>query len=124
MCVYKQIDERYNQIEFELLKDEVNKLIDTIDEFIVASGYPEDIEYRISQHSLCEIVVRIDKRYAYYQYFHKGTLINEKKQTALLVYWILKFKPISINDVRYRNERQESEVNEWFACYVESVYEV
>lgn len=110
--------ERYPLISAELLQKEIDDIVETINEFFCVAEYPDDTEFDVSYYSLAEIIIRIDKRSVYYQYFHNGTHINERKQAALLAYWVLKFRPICLKDVRYKNEEDELKINELFACYI------
>ena len=43
-----------------------------------------------------EINIRVDKRKDYYIIFHKETYLSEVRESALLAFWILKFKPFLI----------------------------
>lgn len=43
-----------------------------------------------------EINIRVDKRKDYYIIFHKETYLSEVRETALLAFWVLKFKPFLI----------------------------
>jgi hypothetical protein len=76
--------------------------------------YPQDLTYDICGLSVIEIIVRVDKRIAYFHYFH-GMKINECKLASLYVYWILKLHPIRILDKRFRNIAGHNNVNEEFA---------
>lgn len=58
----------------------------------------------ISMENVCidkrlvnEAFVRVDKRKDYFLIFHDETYINEIREAALLAYWIIKFKPFTIN---------------------------
>ena len=81
-------------------------------------GYPRDLEYSLSEFDLLDIIIRVDKRQAYYKYFHNNMTINEFKTAGLLAYWILKFKPITITDTRYCNNIEHCDSNELFAFYI------
>lgn len=43
-----------------------------------------------------EINIRVDKRKDYYIIFHKETYLSEVRESALLAFWILKFKPFLV----------------------------
>lgn len=86
--------------------------------FVAYSGYPDDLKYSISRRDLVDAVMRVDKREAYFYYFHNKMEINERKKMALYVYWILKFKPFKVTDNRYVDKKRESCVNEAFAVYM------
>lgn len=111
-------EEIYPKISRELLKKQIDEFQQTIEDFLIFSEYTDDFDYYVSDYVLAEIFIRIDKRRVYYLYFHEGVVINERKRAALLAYWILKLRPIQVNDVRERNERSQSIINEYLACYV------
>jgi hypothetical protein len=93
------------------------KFEQTFKNFLSAMCYPADLEYRISGLDMIDMIVRIDKRKAYYRFFH-GMDINELKVAGLYVYWILKLRPFSITDCRYAGKQECCDVNEVFALYI------
>ena len=69
------------------------------------------------------IYKRINQREDYYLYFHSKPndpmIMSQSKHTALLVFWILKYKPLSMpnmNDDIYR--KYGTSINELFAIYI------
>jgi hypothetical protein len=50
--------------------------------------------YFVDSDILREIIIRIDQRIYYHMVFHNGRHMSELRRTALLAYWILKYKPI------------------------------
>jgi hypothetical protein len=64
------------------------------------------------------MIIRVDKRKAYYHYFHDDTEINEYKVAALYAYWILKLRPLTITDPRFITKRDHCDINELFAIYL------
>jgi hypothetical protein len=99
---------------------DINKIIELFynrfAEFLDLKGFPTDVESNISFLTLVDIIVRVDKRKAYYYCFH-GMEINECKETALYAYWILKLRPFAITDKRFRNDLEASCINEAFVIY-------
>jgi hypothetical protein len=89
----------------------------TFKNFLSTMRYPTDVKYHISGLDMIDMIVRIDKRKAYYQFFH-GMDINELKVAGIYVYWILKLKPFSITDRRYAGKLECCDVNEVFALYI------
>lgn len=87
-----------------------------------ARRYPDDLKYSISEVALLDVIIRVDKRREYFKHFHTADgqpmLINEFKMIALCVYWILKFKPITITDTRFCSKAEHIDVNEWFAFFL------
>jgi hypothetical protein len=76
---------------------------------------PPDLHYDISGLDLIDMILRVDKRIVYFQFFHRGMLINEAKKVGLFVYWLVKFKPIRIIDSRFKNQLEYIDINECFA---------
>jgi hypothetical protein len=87
------------------------------DDFLNIKGFPPDTKRHISHVTLIDIIVRVDKRKAYYQCFH-DMKINECKEAALFAYWILKLRPFTITDERYLNSIEASTINESFVIYL------
>ena len=110
-------DSRYEIISDIDVFNALGVLEEQFKAFLTYCGYPDDIEYFVSRHNLIDIITRVDKRDAYFCYFHNGMEINERKKAALYAYWILKFKPFTIVDSRYLDKKRENTVNEAFAIY-------
>jgi hypothetical protein len=85
--------------------------------FLTLKNFPVDVQIEISVFDLVDIINRVDKRKAYYAYFHTME-INECKEVALYAYWILKLKPFRITDKRYRDQPEICNLNEAFAIYL------
>ena len=71
--------------------------------FLNIAGYPPDVKYDVDARAVVEMLVRMDKRTAYYSYFHSGNMIHELKQAGSLIYWLIKLKPFRIIDERIIN---------------------
>jgi hypothetical protein len=85
-------------------------------DFVPLKGFPSDTECHISFLTLVDIIVRVDKRKAYYQCFH-DMKINECKEAALYAYWILKLRPFIITDKRFMNNLDAGYINEAFVIH-------
>ena len=71
---------------------------------------------------IADIALRVDKRRSYYRYFH-SIEIGERKTSALIAYWIIKFHPIIIEwDEATGKSGAEDDfrcfINEHFAAYL------
>jgi hypothetical protein len=99
----RNIDTRYQQMTPDELYLEVASLERMFKTFLMIAGYPNDLKYDVDVMGVVETITRIDKRTAYYSYFHEGNKIHEMKRVGILVYWLLKFKPFRIIDPRITN---------------------
>jgi hypothetical protein len=114
--------ERNANLAYEIISDiELFDLLclfeKQIKKFILDNNYPDDLEYFICSRDLLDLIIRVDKREAYFYCFH-DIEISERKKAALYAYWILKFRPIKIIDFRYINTEKANTVNEAFAIYM------
>ena len=111
-------DSEYVAMPVEERAELLGLLEEQFNSFIECSWYPRDLEYFVSWYDLIDVIVRTDKREAYFHFFHKKMEINEEKKAALYAYWILKFRPFRIVDNRYLNSKRSATVNEAFAAYI------
>jgi len=91
--------------------------------FLKIAGYPDDLKYIVDARAIVEMIVRFDKRTAYYSFFHDGSKIHEMKRIGILVYWLLKFRPVTITDDRitdgtFNVAEATFEFNVLFATYL------
>lgn len=99
-----------------VLKRKSDKLLQQFFKYAKAIGLsPEEI--CIQRAVLPLIVLRVDKREGYFSVFHEGMAINEIKQSALMAYWILKFKPFMINSNDTKRNHKFIRINEGFAFF-------
>jgi hypothetical protein len=126
-------DARYQAIPAEKLLKEYTKIENFCKEYLDSINYPSDVWIvRVSRFALFEIIERVDKREAYYWFFHEsiskdgkptGMIVNERKLGALYAYWIAKIRPISVefrDDILVDAEGKElaDNLNENFAACV------
>ena len=85
------------------------------------------IEYTIPL--IAQIYKRINQREDYYLYFHSKPddprKMSQSKHTALLAFWVLKYKPLSmpgINEDLY--VKYGTSINELFAIYIIQAFSV
>ena len=107
---------RYKPIPTQKIEELIQIFYKRFVEFLILKGYPTDTERYISSFNLMDIIFRVDKRKAYYQCFHNMT-ISECKEAALYAYWILKLRPFTITDKRYKNNNDACMINESFAIH-------
>jgi len=58
-------------------------LVEKFEDFLIFKGFPKNVKHYISYITLADIIIRVDKRKAYYMCFHDME-INECKEVALL----------------------------------------
>jgi hypothetical protein len=79
--------------------------------------------YTYSIPLVSEIYKRIDQRADYYLYFHsdpkKPMEMSQAKEIALMAFWILKYKPLSLPTIKANSlfRRKNCTINEYFAMY-------
>jgi len=95
-----------------------NEILQLFSDFLDSANYHKDVKYAVSTYDLIDVVTRVDRRVAYYSYFHEGMAINELKEAGLYAYWILRFRPFKIIDKRYADYPNAYTINESFALYI------
>ena len=108
---------RYERIPYENIEKILQGFYKQFDEFLILKGFPPETEKYISFYALVDIIIRVDKRKAYYYCFH-GMEINECKEAALYAYWIIKLRPFTITDKRYKDNVEASTINEAFVIFL------
>jgi len=97
-------DYRYFPPQDNILEEKKNKWLNLLCSFLKSENIGiENVD--IEMKTFIEILVRIDKRREYFKIYHDGTTMNELKETALLAYWIMKFKPFYLKGEPLINER-------------------
>lgn len=110
-------DLKYEPLEDDHLVALYKAFLNTFKMFLSEMKYPSDTKYFINGYSLIDVIMRVDKRKAYFFCFH-NMAINERKEAALYAYWFIKCKPFMIVDERYCNNKKAARINELFAAYV------
>jgi hypothetical protein len=107
---------KYARIPYKDIERVLQVFNKRFDEFLSLKGFPPKVGKYISNFTLIDIIVRVDKRKAYYQCFHNME-INECKEAALYAYWILKLRPFAITDAKYSKMTDACHINELFVIY-------
>ena len=107
---------KYKCIPLKEIESIIQIFQERFDVFLLEKGFPKETERFISFFTLMDIIIRVDKRKAYYYCFH-GMEINECKEAALYAYWILKLRPFSITDKKYKTSVEASTINESFVIH-------
>lgn len=109
---------KYAPPDSPLLYKKLTQLLECFKLFL--SAY-DDLDYNDvtpDNKVLSELLVRVDKRKDYFVIFHEDTIMNELKESALIAYWIIKFKPFSIkDDYNFLNDNYRY-LNEGFAIFL------
>jgi len=108
---------KYEQIPIENIKKLIQLFDKRFNDFLILKGFPPGTKKHISFFTLIDIIIRVDKRKAYYHFFHDMS-INECKEVALYAYWILKLRPFTITDERYKNIFAAAVINESFVIHI------
>lgn len=85
------------------------------------TAYQSDItddDILVDDSSISEILIRVDKRKDYFKIFHNKTDIDELKEAALIVYWLLKFRPFSVSVSLPEIAQKYVDINERFALFL------
>lgn len=96
-------------------KELFDKLISTFGDYLNSNGievHKVEFDFKL----INEINIRVDKRRDYYIIFHDETYINEVRETALIAFWILKFKPFLITSQEGKD--YNFNINCGFAAYL------
>jgi len=110
-------NKRYEEPTSDDLISEIEILRKAFLSFLKYFDYPSDLKFEMSIQLLISVIVRIDKRRAYYIYFH-DMRINECKRVALCIYWLLKFRPFFVDDARFKSDIKGYCINELFAIFL------
>lgn len=113
----RNINLKYERIPYGNIEKILQVFNKRFNDFLVLKGYPSETERYVSFYTLIDIIIRVDKRKAYYHCFHNME-INECKEAALYAYWIIKLRPFSITDKKYRNNSDACIINEAFAIHL------
>jgi hypothetical protein len=117
MSVDRNKSLKYERIPLEDIAKHLELFDNLFKYFLTLKGFPEGIENHISYYTLIDMIIRVDKRKAYYQCFHNME-INECKEVALYAYWVLKLRPFTITDLKYKNDAVAGTINESFAVFL------
>lgn len=119
----KAIDEkdfRYELPPDEELAKQKKKFVENINQVIKKlqiSDYCVELNYSL----LGSILVRVDERRDYYEYFHSDKdqimRISRGKEVALNAYWLIKYKPLRIKGIE-----AEERFYEEFRCSFNEIF--
>ena len=117
MPVKRNKNLKYRRMPYKEIEDKIKFFVKRFKDFLTFKGFPENVKYYISYMSLVDVIIRVDKRKAYYMCFHNME-INECKEVALYAYWILKLRPFSITDTEYMKNPDACCINESFVIHL------
>jgi len=61
---------KYERIPYEDIENLLRTFHKRFDDFLLLKGFPLEAERNVSFYTLIDIIVRVDKRKAYYHCFH------------------------------------------------------
>lgn len=93
-------------------------VLEALKQYVNKTGDLQLSDIAVDPILLTESFVRIDKRKDYFVIFHDDTDMNEIKETALLVYWLVKFKPFRIKDENVLMHKKYRHINEAFSLFL------
>lgn len=109
---------KYKELSSTELFDQAALTLDILEEYIKKQNDIKITDLNIDMVLLSEALVRLDKRKDYFIIYHEYTDMNEIKRSALLAYWLIKFKPIHINSNDKLLINKYRKINEAFAVFV------
>ena len=104
-----------------LHESEVQKLWEkhksVIENFIIKNKYETDFIH-INENAVMAIIAKVDQRKRYFKYFH-GLNMSEYKEVALICFWYIKLRPISMvsRELSTKNINAYDSINEKLAVY-------
>lgn len=124
MPIIDKIDENgkkcysYQSPPKDIIFDERQALIKEISKYLSKQNDIELVDVDVDLALISEILIRVDKRKEYFTIFHNKMKMNELKKTALIMFWIIKFKPCSVKTVDQKLKRKYEQINEAFAIFL------
>ena len=117
----KLVEDRYNggyqELPLSKINEKINEIVISWENFL-SENAPDLIEgkdYFIHKRNLVEVIRRVDKRKAYYEFYHKTDKICEHKEVAITAFWIITLKPFLVVD---ETSDIYNSPNELFAYYL------
>lgn len=107
----------YKELSLPEINQKINELTVAWKNFLQenAPDLVEEKDYFIHKRNLVEVIRRVDKRKAYYEFYHKTDKICEHKEVAITAFWIITLKPfLVVNDT----SNIYNSPNELFAYYL------
>ena len=92
---------QYQEMFPATIKSAMEAVLDIWEQFVVGiksedvSGETHEL-YSVNLDVLRDIVVRVNKREAYFQIFHNSMKMSEYKELALYAFWIVKLRPFTL----------------------------
>ena len=106
--------ERYSFPSTEEWETDAASIGKQLKDFLMLNGVSEEASIVVREGDIADIALRVDKRRSYYRYFH-SIEISERKTSALIAYWIIKFHPIIIE---WDGAEGKIEAEDDFRCFI------
>lgn len=120
----KQIDDGkskyyvYDPLKAYQIYDERQSLLNELQKYISKQGDISLEDVDVNLPLISEILIRVDKRREYFVIYHNKMRMNEFKKTALIIFWILKFKPFCVIHDDLKLKRKYECINEAFCIFL------
>lgn len=106
---------KYKTPDKKVIFNYIADISDVFDDYIESIEFDKDKIHR-NYKLINEVFIRIDKRKDYFVIYHDETYVNEIRESALLAYWILKFKPFTLD--AEKESDYNLDINCGFAIYI------
>lgn len=108
---------RYVPLKQEIVFEKYERLKGMLKDYLETIEISED-DVCVNEYLVCHLLIRVDKRKEYFIIYHDETYINEIKETALLAYWIIRFKPFTLVELNGNDSKEKLRINEGFAAFL------
>ena len=109
---------KYTGPQSNKLYETLSIVLDALECYVNKTGDLNFADIEVDPILLTESFVRIDKRKDYFIIFHDDTDMNEIKETALLIYWLLKFRPFKVKEANILMHKKYRHINEAFSLFL------
>lgn len=109
-------NDSYIEPSKQIIDEKIKKFRASLVIFCKKKGILEN-EIFVDDEVLKEVFIRVDKRITYYKVFHNISA-NEYKETAIMIYWINKLKPLSIIKDNVSDKFKGNKINIDFCIYL------
>ena len=104
---------KYEEPDFVFIDGQITWLWKMFSDYITqANKSPND--YTFDMDLIIRTVIRCDQRSLHYKMYYNGLNINELKSTAILCYWVLRYRPI----IKIKEPSTQNSTIEYFCMWL------